>query len=896
MSMIGKTLGNFQITSQLGKGGMGEVYQAKDLKLGRDVAIKVLPDEFAKDADRVARFQREAKLLASLNHPNIAAIHGLEESGGTNFLVLELVEGQTLAEPIKGVPIPVEESLKLALQIAEALEAAHEKGVIHRDLKPANVKVTPDGKVKVLDFGLAKAFAAEQSDLNLSNSPTLSDAATQQGVILGTAAYMSPEQARGKPMDKRTDIWAFGCVLYEMLTGQAAFQGEDVTEILAAVVKSGVNLDLLPANIHSRVREVIIRCLQKEQKKRYRDIGEAEYEIEQALADPDGVLVPPIAAVRCRQRLRQSLPWIAAVFILGLIIAGIAGWNLKPSFLPEPRQVTRFPLDADGITPMTGMAISRDGSRLVYAATKDGIQQLFLRARNQMTATPIQDTNDASYPFFSPDGNWIGFFTGSELKKVSLSGGLSQAICKVGLRAGATWGPDDSIVFASMNSPGLMRVSASGGEPQSLTKSETGPGGHRWPEFLPDGKSLLFTIMKGTAGWQLAVMSMETKIHHVLTDGTDGHFVSGYLVFAREGSLWTAPFDGKRLVLTGKASPVVEGVQVNSGGWAQYALANDGTLAYLPGGPSAYLPGGLTGATLNRLTWVDRQGKKESIAAPFNNYLMPRISPDDGTRLALTVLDSAGNYDIWIWDFARENLMTRLTIDKAADLYPLWTPDGKQIVFFSTRDNSTGIYRESADGSGKVEPLYIGRAGYILPFSWADDGKTLVFMEWTPGKYDIGALSMEGDHEMKPLLQEKYNEVGPQISPDGRWMAYASDESGQYNVYVRPFPEVDKRKWPVSTNSGYNPIWSRDGRELFYFSNDAVMAVAVTKDRDFNPGRPEILFPTSAIREYWDISPDGKRFLMIEAAKSTGAAAGTQAEINIVLNWFEELKEQVPTK
>jgi serine/threonine protein kinase len=448
--MIGKTLAHYEITSQIGKGGMGEVYKAKDQRLGRDVAIKVLPEEFAKDSDRVARFQREAKLLASLNHPNIASIHGLEESDGIHFLVLELVEGDTLAERIKGGPIPVEKSLKLALQIAEALEAAHEKGVIHRDLKPANIKVTPDGKVKVLDFGLAKAFAGEQVEVNLSHSPTLSEAATMQGVILGTAAYMSPEQARGKPVDKRTDIWAFGCVLYEMLTGQATFQGEDVTEILAAVVKSGVNLDLLPANIHPRVRELLIRCLQKEQKRRYRDIGEAQYEIEQVLSDPSGVFVKPVATAKPRKKLRVGIPWLATAIVLSLIIAGVAVWKLKPTeplrimsfdyHLPESQQFRR------GWYGDYSLAVSPDHSHFVYGTTEG----LYIRSLDQLDARLIPGTEGVSmFPFFSPDGQWIAYLFSEEnkLKKIAISGGAPIALCDVSTFALGMWCADNTIVY-----------------------------------------------------------------------------------------------------------------------------------------------------------------------------------------------------------------------------------------------------------------------------------------------------------------------------------------------------------------------------------------------------------------------------------------------------------------
>ena len=432
----GTKLSHYEITSQIGKGGMGEVYQATDTKLGRSVAIKVLPEEFAKDADRVARFQREAKLLASLNHPNIAAIHGLEEDNSIHFLVLELVEGQTLAERIISSPIEVEEALKLGLQIAEALEAAHEKGVIHRDLKPANIKVTPDGKVKVLDFGLAKAYAGEQDRMNLSNSPTLSDMATQQGLILGTAAYMSPEQARGKPVDKKTDVWAFGCVLYEMLTGKAAFHGEDVTEILAAVVKSGVNMDLLPANLHPRISEVLNRCLQKDQKKRYGGIGEAQYEIERVLGDPGGVFVQPVSAVKAKKKVRVGIPWVAAIAILCLIIAGVGVWYLKPH---DSGRVMEFDYDLSENQQfnwnefgVASLAVSPEGSHFVYG-TSDG---LYLRFVDQLDARHISGTDEHSVmPFFSPEGNWLGYWANEEnkLKKVAISGGtpvpLSTALC-----------------------------------------------------------------------------------------------------------------------------------------------------------------------------------------------------------------------------------------------------------------------------------------------------------------------------------------------------------------------------------------------------------------------------------------------------------------------------------
>jgi len=490
MSMIGKTLGHYQINAQLGKGGMGEVFQAKDQKLGRDVAIKVLPEEFARDTDRVARFQREAKLLASLNHPNIAAIYGLEESGGTNFLVLELVEGETLADRIKGGAIPVEESLKLALQIAEALEAAHEKGIIHRDLKPANIKVTPDSKVKVLDFGLAKAFAGEQSDLSVANSPTLSDAATQQGVILGTAAYVSPEQARGKAVDKRADIWAFGCVLFEMITGRAAFSGKDVTDILAAVIRSEPEWDSLPANLHGRLREVLERCLKKDLKDRYHDISDVRVDIQRVLTDPSGVFAQPVMAVKPRKRLRLGLPWVAVGVILAAVITGVVVWELKPT---EPRQVMRSEFDLPegqqvNMSPHSTLAVSSDGKQFVYETNKG----LYARSLNEFNAKLISGTEtNPGNPFFSPDGKWIGYFSGTDqkLKKIAISGGAPVSLCDVSApAAGASWGADDTIVFAELFTD-LKRVSANGGTPELIVK-----GAVYDPQLLPDGKSLMFTF------------------------------------------------------------------------------------------------------------------------------------------------------------------------------------------------------------------------------------------------------------------------------------------------------------------------------------------------------------------------------------------------------------------
>ncbi len=894
MPEIGQSLSHYSIVEKIGKGGMGEVYRAKDQKLGRDVAIKVLPEEFARDADRIARFQREAKLLASLNHPNIAAIHGLEESSGTQFLVLELVDGETLADRIKRGPIPVEEALKLALQIAEALEAAHEKGVIHRDLKPANIKITPDGKVKVLDFGLAKAFAGEQADLNLSNSPTLSDMATQQGVILGTAAYMSPEQAKGKAADKKTDIWAFGCVLYEMLTGQAAFRGDDVSEILASVIKGDVKLDLLPANIHPRVREAITRCLQKEQKKRYPEIGDAHYEIEKALSDPSGVFVQPVTAIEPRKSLRTILLWSASLALMALI-AGVAVWKLMPR---EPRRVMRFeyalPEGQQLISSSTRpiLALSADGRQLVYSTP----QGLFLRSVEQSVAKLIPGTEGfPQQPFFSPDGKWIGYWAGTELKlkKIAIDGGSPVSLCDAIDVRGAYWYPDNTIIYGNLHG-GIMRISANGGTPASLAEMESEAA--TFPQILPDGQSLLHTLLTWVYIDRITVKSLRSGERKELFQGRAAWYLpTGHIVFRLPGnsSVFAIPFDSDKLETTGGPAPVVEGV---GGLGAQLAVSEAGTMAYIP-------ETGSTPAAGLILVWVDRHGKEQPLSAPPNAYAFPKISPD-GTRVALTA-NIGGNPDVWIWDFARESL-TRITFDEGEDNFPIWTPDGRWIVYRSSADGlHYDIKKKAADGSGQVEK--IGSMPDLPgPFCWSRDGKALLSWDLTLSPYqtDITMMSVEGDHAIKPLLKEKYNEDHPRISPGGQWLAYASNESGRNEVYVRPFPEVNKGRWQISTGGGSGPLWSPDGRELFYRNAESVMAVPVETEPVFKAGKPMEIFRRSyysasagqAVLPMWDISSDGKRFLMMKEAGSAAAVAGGPRKINVVINWFEELKQLVPVK
>ncbi|MBP1610619.1 MAG: serine/threonine protein kinase, partial [Acidobacteria bacterium] len=766
------------------------------------------------------------------------------------------------------------------------------------------------GKVKVLDFGLAKAFAGEQAELNLSNSPTLSNAATQQGVILGTAAYMSPEQARGKAVDKRADIWEFGCVLYEMLTGQAAFQGEDVTEILASVVKGGTNLDLLPANIHPRVHEILSRCLQKDPRKRYSGIGDVQYEIEQILANPSGVLIQPVMTAKSRRKLRVGIVWVAAALFLGAIISGVTVWKLKP---PEPRRVMRFDYELPEGQQFTNnaspdLAISPDGSQFVYGTSKG----LFLRSVNALDARLIAGTDkDSLLPFFSPDGQWIGYFSSSDLKlkKVAVSGGAPVALCAVsGWALGASWDLDDTIVYSDMQS-GIMRISASGGTPESLIKGSytlIRKGLPRDPQMLPDGRALLFTNIFGTTATdaQIVVQSLKSGKRQILVNG--GTVVrglpTGHIVYALTNNniknLFAVPFDLDKLKVTSGPVSILEGI-------GAAAISDSGTLVYVLH-PRVGAGSTDEASAAFTLVWVDRRGKEEPILSVPDKCLCLRISPDKA-RVALAYFTGT-NEDIWIWDLFRKT-MTRLTLDDAKDYTPIWTPDSQWIVFGSARNGQFGIYRKAADGTGEVVQLASEQDKEIWPWSWSGDRKNLLLTEavFSPRQANIALLPMEGDHARKPLLNEKYFETDPQISPDGRWIAYSSDESGQYEIYARGFPDVNKGKWQVSTNGGISPLWSPDGRELFYRSGDSTMAVAVTTEPAFKPGTPKTLFrgtyfsykPYGTEYTPWDVSPDGKRFIMVKPPKppeDKATAAGPQPKITVVVNWFEELKQRVPVK
>ena len=887
MLAAGARLGPYQIEARIGAGGMGEVYQAHDTKLGREVAIKVLPEAFAHDPDRLSRFQREAKMLASLNHPNIATIHGLEQSGDTRYLVMELVSGETLAERVKGGPLGIEEALKIAVQIAEALEAAHEKSIIHRDLKPANVKVTREERVKVLDFGLAKAFVGDGGQ-DFSNSATLTAMGTEEGRVLGTPAYMSPEQARGKSVDKRTDIWAFGCVLYELLTGRRAFQGETTTEILAAVLRGEPDWQALPETTPVSIRALLRRCLQREMNKRARDAGDARIEIEEALAAPVNAELTTAAPTKgFHAHGRRALILSAGTLLLGLAIAGVAVWNLKPS---PPRPVSHvtitLPPDQQLAFQAAGLdlALSPDGTHLAYAVRKGDTTQLYLRAMDSPESRPMPGTEGANNPFFSPDGQWLGFFAGGKLMKISVSGVAPQALCDASISAGASWGSHGTIVFGNFPEGPLQQVSDAGGAPHPLTHLEKGETSHRWPEFLPDGKAVLFAAATNSENWnnaQIAVQSVQTgERRNLVQGGMYPHYApTGHLVYAQGGALMAVRFDPQRLTTTGAAVPVVDDVlQFTGNGDAQYSFSETGSLVYVLGNVQV-VP--------SRLVWVNRSGGEQPLSAPPRAYILPKLSPDD-RRVAVVVAEQEPQ--IWLYDLPRETL-SRFTFEGDANNGPVWTPDGKRITFNSNKEGPKNIFWQLADGSGGLERLTTSK--YIhVPGSWSPDGQLLAFAEVnTTTGFDIWVLRL-GDRKAQLFLQTPFNEQAPQFSPDGRWLAYYSNESGRSEVYVQAYPGPGG-KWQISTEGGKEPLWNRKGRELFYRSGSKMMAVEITTQPTFSASTPKMLFEAlyqsaNQSSPNYDVSSDGQRFLMLKPIEQA-------AQINVVLNWFEELNQKVPT-
>ena len=879
---------------------MGEVYRARDTKLDRDVALKVLPEAFTQDPDRLARFEREAKVLASLNHPNIAAIYGLEEAEGIRALVLELAEGPTLADRIAKGPVPLDEALPIAKQIAEALEAAHEAGVIHRDLKPANIKVRDDSTVKVLDFGLAKAFQPDASDVSASMSPTISltAAATQMGMVIGTAAYMAPEQAKGLPVDKRADIWAFGAVLFEMLTGRKLFDAGDVSEMLASVLVKDPDISSMGNHVPDHVRSLVRRCLVKDRRQRMRDIGDVRLAMEgtfsavSAASEPAAVFQP---------RVWQRPAVIAVALVVTLVAGGVGVWGLMRSDPVAPR-VERFALppplpETLGLSQgRRDIAISPDGTRVVYTATGGNPYQLYVRSVDALTATPLQGLSAPYGPFISPDGAWVGYFDlpiggGLTLLKVSILGGPPVTIC--GLESGplgATWAEDNTIIFGSIAPSGLWRVSANGGDPEELTTPDAGVN-HAWPHVLPGGRAVLFTILTGEAvdQAQIALLNLETGEQRVLVSGGSAsrYAATGHIVYGISGTLRAVGFDLDLLEVTNpNPVPVLNGVVTKANGAANFDLARDGSLVYMAG---------LSGAGAGRVAvWVDHQGNSQLLSLPERLHFGPRLSPD-GSRLAVQIADSE-NFDVWVSELARGTL-SRLTSNPEFDGSPLWTPDGERVVFQSERDGSLGLYWVAADGTGEAERLLtIDDARLLRPYAWSADGSTLVFeYATTETGRNIGVLSLEGEPTWEPLLDTMADEYSPAISPDGGWIAYSSDETGRPQVYAQRFPELG-RKVSISVGLGRHPLWSPDGRTVFHSSLEGMMAVPVEPSSSLQVGSVDLLFQGYVVGDFrqFDLSSDGQQFLVLRSP-TTMDDTNAAPEAILVKNWFEELKRLVPT-
>ena len=893
---------------------MGQVYRARDTKLNRDVAIKVLPESFANDADRLARFEREAQVLASLNHPNIAHIHGLEESRGVGAIVMELVQGDDLSVLIARGPMPLADALPIAKQIADALEAAHEQGIIHRDLKPANIKIRSDGTVKVLDFGLAKALdPAATSSVEAVNSPTLSVRGTQMGLIIGTAAYMAPEQARGKPVDRRADIWAFGVVLYEMLSGRRAFEGEDISVTLASVIKEDVSWPSLPADLPEPLRRLLRRCLEKDPRRRLRDIGEARLVLEDPASSAPVTSAPAAATVASRDAAplwQRAMPIIATAVIVGAA-ASVVAWILWPPLPPATAVVTRFPIvlsDEQVITQqnVSVVAVSPDGARIVYAVNR----QLYVRSMGDVEARPIPGTNvNAGSPFFSPDGQWVGFFSygDSLLRKIAIGGGSPVTLCKVDAPWGATWHGDT--IFVASGTHGLMRVSANGGEPEVVVK--IGPGeAAEGPQVLDDGRLLLYSLTTGSGvdRWdkaQIIVQSMASGERHIVVrGGSAARYLAtpdlpgrggGHLVYAVGNSLLAAPFDATRLELRGPPVPIVEPVtrSANSAlqsGVAQYAVSATGMLAYLPGRSS--------GSSLPKaLAFAGRDGKIQTLGLPSQPYIHPRLSPD-GRQLVVGT-DDGKDANVWIYDLKSGGSLRRLTFG-GRNQYPIWTRDGRFITFQSDRDGDDAIFRQPADGSGPAERLTRPEAGVgHQPESWSPDGKTLSMNVIISTNQSVWTIATDSGAKPAAFADTLAVEKHSSFSPDGRWVAYMATTEGGSDIYIQPFPPTGA-KYQVSTG-GRTPVWSPDGKQLFFhaIAPNRFAVVGIRADQGLTWGTPVPLPIDDAIhpltQRNYDVTPDGKQLLIVLPAQTTtGRRAPVQ--INVVLNWYEELKRLVPTR
>jgi eukaryotic-like serine/threonine-protein kinase len=895
----GSRLAHYDIVAVLGVGGMGAVYRARDSKLNRDVAIKVLLATVADDADRLARFGREAQVLASLNHPNIAAIYGIEETNPDGpaeaprdmALVMELVEGPTLADRLATGALPVDEALAIARQIAEALLAAHEAGIVHRDLKPANIKVRDDGTVKVLDFGLAKALdPVGASSATAMNSPTLSVHATQMGLVLGTAAYMAPEQARGRAVDRRADIWAFGVVLFEMLTGRRAFEGDDISITLAAVLKDQVAWKALPADLPTPLRRLLRRCLEKDPRRRLSSIGDARLEMDDVGAAPleeASASAPPV--VNAQPAPRSRAPWMVAALSIVVAIAAVVLWAPWRAEVDPPKVSFELLEGLQGglLTDISRqIALSPDGRHLVARVSDPSGNRLWLRPLDRLNGTVMPGTDNAAFPFWSPDGRQVGFFANNKLRIVDALGGSPQTVADAVSGRGGTWNDDGVILFAPDMEGGLVRMAASGGVPAPVTELDRSRGetAHRYPRFLPDGERFIYLIQSTqpeNSGIYVGSLGSKEK-KYLVAASTAAEFTSpDVLLFLREATLMAQRIDLATMALSGDAIQVAEAIDRDSGlGNSGIAVSQNGVLAYRGGGASGE----------RYLTWIDRTGKAEGTVGQSRRYENPRLSPD-GTLLA--VFRTEGGGDIWIDDLARGS-STRLTFDPSVDNVPVWSPDGRRIAFMSNRDGGVfNLYVKDADGTGADELLLKTPHNKTIN-DWSADGQYILYSEDDPAtKEDLWVLPLAAGAKPTRVVATSFSETAGSFSPDGRWIAYASNESGPRQVFVQRFPAA-RGKWQVSTSAGNNnyPRWRPDGKELFFDNGGTMLSVdlaGTVPGGAFKSGVPQRLFQglQSLPPHNYDVDPGGRRFLVV----TSRAVQYRPAPIVVVLNWMTGLRQ-----
>ena len=924
----GTKLGPYEVVAPLGAGGMGEVFRARDTKLGRDVAIKVLPAALAQDIERVARFRREAQILATLNHPNIAAIYGIVEGNPADAgshtnrehgssdpplsaLVMELVEGEDLAQRIARGPIPLEDALPLARQIADALETAHDQGIIHRDLKPANVKVRADGTVKVLDFGLAKAMdPASGSGLQAPDamlSPTLTARATQPGMILGTAAYMAPEQAKGKATDRRADIWAFGAVIFEMLTGRRAFAGDDVSEVLASVLRQDVDWSALPANTPPSVRRLLRRCLERDPRRRLHHLADGRLDLDDAEAPSN----TPVSEVRAGRRVRSALG-IAAAIALGLAAGALAVWMVRAAPAPPPvvRVAITLPVTDELVQQASGLAVTPDGTQVVFRLARAGRRGLFVRSLGELEPRFIPGTEEGTAPFLSPDGRWIAFFRLAlnsadvgGLKRIRIDGGTPTQVAPIagvtGLGWTGHWCEDGQILFSGA-SPVIQRVPSTGGPATAITvlDEKRGEQSHVQPHMLPGGSALLYVATLSGGRQDIVAASIDGTRTKVLVEGATAprYLSTGHLLFVRDTTLFAASFDPARLELVGEPVPVIQRLKV-----MVYASYRHPQFDVSPRGALAYL----TEDDADRdahVVFVDREGKARLAFDEVGAFLVPRLSPD-GHRLAYASIDlRSGQRDVWVRDLDR-GTRTRLTFGQGLSTDPVWSPDGRSITFTSSRDGSV-LHMFSVPADGGQDPVRLTREDnstaanrFIFPRFWLPDGAGLVFQRVTDSP-DIGIWRKASASE-EMLIASRFGDLEPSLSPDGRFIAWVSDESGRREVYMRLLSDASRRL-QVSTDGGDEPVWSPRGGELFYRRGPKMIAVPVSTAGEGRAGASSVLFegryeidPFNNDSTNYDVTKDGQHFVMIRRLVD---ADRSRQQLNVVLHWFEELQAKVPTR